>query len=507
MKTQPNILFLFCDQLRADALGCYGHPFSITPAIDQLAREGKLYNRAYSPSPVCVPARMALTTGREPQDTGVFDNGNPCEDVYPTFMQHLTDAGYRTHGVGKMHFEPELYDLKGFQSREVGEEFGDRTKDDYMAYLEKQGLGHVLRPHGQRDTLYYIPQLSPVPAEHHPTYWAADRSIDFLKEHSQAESPFFLWTSFVHPHPPFTPPDPWHLLYPPALMPDPNVPNHSDELMTVHQKQQNRYKGADGGNNRRLTQAQTAYYHSCVSFIDYNIQRIIKELKAQGVYDNTLIVFSADHGELLGDYGCYGKRSFLQPSVRVPLIIKGEGIEVGTASSQPVDLLDISSTLLKAAGAKALPGSPGIDLTENQNRDVLYGQFSSGDLGLYHVVKDVWRYVFSAADKKEFLFCSDWDPSESMNLAYQSEIQEQVKGMRLLATAHFTDLKGRDLETEACNGPTQLGGVKPTRKRMDALDKSRDQGLLTSGDPVVADPDVRAYFDQVQFAHEGEGIW
>jgi arylsulfatase len=246
----PNILLLFCDQLRADVLGCYGHPFAVTPAIDGLAARGTVFDSAYTPSPVCVPARCSLVFGAEPGETGCHDNGFPMPGDPPSLMSRLADQGYRTHGVGKMHFSGRPPERWGFHTRDVGEEFGTAAGDDYVRFLAERGYGHVERPHGLRSEMYYLPQLSPVPEQLHYSHWVADRSLDFLRTRPR-DQPFFLWSSFIHPHPPFAPPSPWHRLYPPALMPDPRRPPSGAELLTVHNIKQNRYKFRDGGEDRR----------------------------------------------------------------------------------------------------------------------------------------------------------------------------------------------------------------------------------------------------------------
>lgn len=501
---KPNILLLFCDQLRADALGCYGHPFIQTPAIDSLAKRGTLYRRAYTPSPVCVSARCSMITGRYPQNTGCYDNGNPYGEV-DTFMGRLTDAGYRTHGIGKMHFEPELYALRGFQSREVGEEFGDRTKDDYMLHLQKNGYGHLTRPHGQRDTMYYTPQLAQMPAELHPTAWTADRSIAFIEEQTD-EQPFMLWSSFVHPHPPFNPPEPWQLLYPSAMMPDPYRPPGEDTLMTVHQEQQNRYKCGDGGHDRRKDQLIRSYYNACVSFIDFQIQRILDTLDAQGLRENTQILFAADHGDFLGDYGCYGKRSFLSASAQIPFIGSGVGFEENQESTAPITLCDIFPTLMKTAGLDSAE-IDGKALQSLENRDTIYGQFSNGELGVYHVCHQGWRYIYSATDQKEFLISPEWDPRESTNLAYNHHTRGIMKTLRDLATKHFKELDGLDLEILCSNGPTQLGGKNPTTDRFQCLEKDPDASLLVQSDVPPTDPAIRKYFDSIAVDNDGPGLW
>ena len=170
-------------------------------------------------------------------------------DDRQSFMGALTASGYRTHGIGKCHFHPGRRGLRGFQTREVQEE-GARTPtdDDYLTWLHRQGHAHVCEPHGVRGEMYYIPQPSQLPASHHPSQWVGDRAIRFIQsQRKKQDQPWFLFTSFIHPHPPFTPPTPWHKLYRAPLMPLPNIPAQTESLQTYVNRYQNRYKYRDRG--------------------------------------------------------------------------------------------------------------------------------------------------------------------------------------------------------------------------------------------------------------------
>lgn len=448
---QPNILLIVADQLRADALGCYGNTLVRTPQIDRLAQRATVFDAAYTPSPVCVPARAALLTGCEPQTNDCFENGSSMPDAR-TFMDELGDAGYRTHGVGKMHFTPDAQALRGFQSRDRGEEFGTVEDDDYLAFLAEHGYGAVEAPHGLRDEMYYIPQLSPVPERLHFSRWVADRSLDFLA--SDDRQPFLLWSSFIAPHPPFAPPSPWHRLYEPSLMPDPHEPARGDGLLTVYDTLQRRYKYRDGGRDRRLWQLLKAYYAASVSYLDSQVGRIVAALEQSGRLEDTVIVLTADHGELLGDYGTFGKRSFLDASARVPLVCAGPGFQPGRRSG-PVSLIDVHPTFMHAAG---LPTSAeGLPLQQSTAREAVFGQYQQGNLGLFAVITTRWKYVWSAPDRREYLIDRLHDPTETANLAYNIRVRPQLLELRATASAHFADLREVDFDDETSNVPLALG--------------------------------------------------
>ncbi|HEX2999642.1 MAG TPA: sulfatase-like hydrolase/transferase, partial [Armatimonadota bacterium] len=314
--TRPNILLLMTDQQRYDTIAALGNPITRTPVLDRLAEEGTAFLRAYTPSPVCVSARCSLLTGLPPHRTGCTDN-TPMPQSMPSLMERLATAGYQTHGVGKMHFVPDSRALWGFEGRDYSEECG--VADDYRAFLDAAGYEHVRDPQGVRSEMYYIPQPSQLPARLHNTTWVADRSIDFLERRDRSR-PFFLWTSFIKPHPPFENPTPWNKLYRCAEMPLPKRPEDSENLLTYWNRFQNRYKYRDQGLDNNLIRSLRAAYYGCISFVDYQVGRILAALEARGEMENTLILFVSDHGELLGDYNCFGKRCMLDSAARVPML-------------------------------------------------------------------------------------------------------------------------------------------------------------------------------------------
>lgn len=473
---RQNVLIIFSDQLRADALGCYGNGTVATPALDGLAAGGTVFDSAYTPCPVCVPARSSFITGIEPQHGSCFENEMPMAPA-STFMDELSEMGYRTHGVGKMHFTPDLHGLRGFQTRDIGEEFGTPDDDDYLAFVAENGFEFVEHPHGLRDEMYYVPQLSPVPEHLHHSHWIADRSIDFLREQTP-DRPFLLWSSFIAPHPPFAPPSPWHRRFEPSTMTEPFIPTAPDDLLTVYNRLQNRYKYRDGGHDRRLNQLLKAYYFASVSYLDSQVARILQALDGTGLRESTTVIVTADHGEFLGDYGSYGKRSFLDPAARVPLIVNGPGFPA-QRRNEPVSLLDAYPTLLRLAGADE-PLRDGHPLQEVPRHRPVFGQYQERELGLYTVITDRWKYIWSAFDGREYLIDRIRDPDETMNLAYNVRRREELLSLRELALDHFDDLRGADLDVLASNASLRLG-ERPSPdaiRTMEALGLDREAATL-----------------------------
>lgn len=419
-----NILHLFTDQQRFDAIAAHDNPHIKTPHIDRLVREGVSFQRAYSPSPECVPARACMITGRYPGRTGCHSNAEAMPpESEGSFMQRLRDAGYRTHGIGKCHFSPDVHALRGFQTRETQEEIPKtREEDDYARQLVDKGYDWVMEPHGIRGEMYYIPQPSLLPEHEHPTHWVGTHSVAFIEDRKDPDQPWYLYSSFIHPHPPFAPPVPWHKLYRGPDMPLPDIPEDLDELVCFINRQQNRYKYRDyGGADLNLIRQMRAFYYACVSFIDKQVGRILEALETSGQLDQTLILFAADHGEYLGDYNCFGKRGMHDVSARIPMIARWpDGALAGCRPDTAASLVDFAPTFLEAAEIDFTPEDfDGIPLRSiadgSAERKQVFSQYNRAENGLYMAVESDWKYIYSAPDQKEYLFHLAEDPKEHRN--------------------------------------------------------------------------------------------
>ncbi len=434
MTRPPNILFIMTDQQRSDTIAALGNRAIRTPTLDSLVEQGIAFSNCYTPSPVCVAARSATITGLPPHLNGCASN-NESPLSRRSIMQVLQSAGYQTHGIAKMHFNPQVDALWGFDSRDISEEGARQphSRNDFHRYLSENGYEHVLEPQGIRSELYYIPQPSQLPARHHHTTWVADRALEFLARRDR-QRPFFLWTSFIKPHPPFEAPTPWNKLYRAADMLPPRRPEGFEQLLSYWNHHQNRYKYRDKGYDEMLFRAMKAMYYACISFIDFNLGRILAALDAD--IDNTLIVYTSDHGEMLGDYGSVGKRTMLDPAAKVPLILRPPGAVQGSQLiDTPASLLDIFPTFAAAAGADVSPPSAeGEDLLAlaagDSPRQAVYSQYSEGETGLYMLAEREFKYIYSAADRKEWLFDLRVDPGETKNFAGNPRYDARLAELR-----------------------------------------------------------------------------
>lgn len=469
-EKKPNILHIFTDQLRFDAIAANGNPVVHTPNIDRLANAGVNFVNAYTPSPVCVAARCSMITGQYPTRTKCISNDDMPENV-PTFMQILSENGYYTHGIGKCHFTPDGNALRGFQSRERQEELSPESlvKEPYYQTLCEHGFDYAYEAHGVRGPMYYMPQPSRLPEKLHPTNWIGDRTVQYIEKNQDA--PWYLFASFIHPHPPFAPPVPWHKLYDPVQMPLPLYTSDDEGMQMFVNKVQNRYKYRDQGFDLNMIRCIKAYYYSCVSFIDFQVGRMIDALENTGQMENTLIVFASDHGELLGDYHCYGKRSMHDASAHIPMLVYQKGrFEGGVRGKKPVSLVDLAPTFLKAAGIDTAPYHFDGMALQDETHKYVYSVFScyqevengsaayipeeyrknidlfKAACGNYMITDGKWKYIYSVPDQREFLFDQVHD-SETRNragVASCSQVQKKLKNELI----RFLETNGVDCITE-----------------------------------------------------------
>ncbi|MGB9595022.1 MAG: sulfatase family protein, partial [Candidatus Poribacteria bacterium] len=317
-----------------------------------------------------------------------------------------------------------------------------------------------------RGEMYYIPQPSQLPPDLHPSQWIGDRTIAFIKEQSD-DKPWYLFSSFIHPHPPFTPPNPWHKLYRSSLMPLPNVPDDFSSLQTYVNRCQNRYKYRDQGIDKNLIRCIKAYYYACISFIDFQIGRILSALEEKGQLQNTLILFTSDHGEHLGDYNCFGKRSMHDSCVRIPFIVSMAGrFDSGKVCDTPVSLVDVAPTFLNVAetslGSHQLDGVDVYNiLTGKSDRKMVFSQHSyaygnpvsneipkeykenkdlwHASMSQYMIASREWKYFYSAPDDQEFFFDKIRDPYETRNKAGVVFCQKNLIEMREALFEHLKE--------------------------------------------------------------------
>ena len=504
----PNVLLLFCDQLRRDALGTSGNAVVRTPNIDRLAAEGVVFERCYTPSPVCIAARHSLLTGHRPKVHGYWSmEDHPIDPRIPTLPRLLRNAGYLTQAVGKMHFQPPR-EHHGFERMLLMEETpATREEDDYLLYLKAQGLGHVCHQHGVRHVLYHQPQRALVPEEHTGNHWVADRSVEFLR--ANAGRAFLLWSSWIAPHPPFNTVDRWADFYDADLMPLPAT--HPGETFDRHAREMRYLADVDGGpadrRDRRIRRMRACYYAQ-VSHVDEQVGRILATLDALGLSDDTLVIFTSDHGEMLGDHGTWQKSTHYEQAWGIPMIARWpKRLAAGARSRAFTSLLDVLPTCLDAAGvaypyfpdASGLPGASLLDADALARRDAVFVEEMRGEgrwIGMrterfkaaWHVGERVWQFYDLARDPQEFV-----------DLVATAMDAEQ--------RASFEDLQRRLIDYERENGCDPIP-TDPRETRAPRPPRFARNRQLPSWPPNLVDPREAAamngYADEVLRAIEKE---
>ena len=434
MPARPNLLFIIADQLRHDFLGCYGAPFIATPNIDRIAREGVLYEQAYSPHPVCVSARVALLTGLDAVKTGVTNNGqflrpDHAEAGLPTWPLMLSAAGYFTSAIGKMHFYP-WDEAFGFDHRVICE---DKRwlliQDDYFHFLARRGHRKY---HGNEHEGYYENRGAVVSLLPWECYW--DRFVGreaaaFLR--TCDSRPFAAMVSFPGPHCPYDPTPEYLAQFDEADMPAavPEVEGDHPELRRLNvEGNKLPWNGVDYSeftetHKRRIR----AHYAAMVKQIDGQVGEILAVLEENGTLDDTLVLFTSDHGDSLGDHNLIGKGTFFESSCHIPLVVRpprgsGWGSRLPPASrcGDLVSLTDVTSTLLAFAGIDP-PGYmdslplPGLGLP-TPRRDVLIGM-----LGSAWMAYDGRTRLAKYSTGESLMFDLAEDPGEQRDLLKRGE--------------------------------------------------------------------------------------
>lgn len=489
-----NVLLITADQLRADALGCYGNTFCQTPHLDAIAGRGVLFRNSFTPDPICVPARATITTGNYPHKaTGIKNNGGCILDGQPKIAAHFAQNGYRSYACGKLHYvpysapgEPRL--VHGFDTWDSAEsgrilamydpQGNKRGVEDYFDYLADVGWAGYSRAHGIGNN-DVRPCPTPLPQEHHVDHWVADRTIQRLRDHKNdhGDKPFFMWSSFPKPHAPLDPPYEYAQMYNPRELPPPagDASYLSDRCPNLERERARR--GLVGLSPQAL-QVIKAYYYGIISFQDHQIGRIVSVLEELGMADNTVIVYTADHGDLMGDFGAFFKCSFLEGSVRVPIIFAGPGISQGVVRDDLVGLQDILPTVCNLSGSTLNDSVDGRDVSDAlastsasssvpSSREVYYAQCLDDPTQLAMVTDGRWKYCYSQEGAVEELYDLVNDPRELVNLAATGDHASQVAHWRDVLIQNARQLGDTDILDD--NSPNGLVSTPVDRRAIREL--------------------------------------
>ena len=419
---KPNIVFIMSDQHNANALGCYGNKEVGTPNLDQLAGKGVIFRNAICQTGQCVPSRYSIWTGRYARSTGTYSNGNGQNPAENTVGDLFRRAGYRTATIGKHHMQ-------------------------MNSENQNHGFDVVMNPIGRKKLLHPLPfeevspgrsevGESPLPNEEHTCGLVSSAALNFIRENH--DNPFVLWCSFEGPHTPITPSAPWSQQYDPGKLTLP--PNHqkADEQMPGVRN----LISKSGKYSKEIYHQQTlAFYYGLVSQIDYNIGLILNELDKLGLTGNTIVVYTADHGEMMSEHRAWTKgMTGYDATIRVPLIIRyGKQFSDGRTVDDLVCSIDLLPTLLDLSGLD-IPGNvQGKSLTGLNAKNKVWREYAFSEIGssaqtsVITVRGKTMKYVLfrrNGATEYEQLFNLESDPWETINLATDLKSTENLNKMR-----------------------------------------------------------------------------
>ncbi|KAJ0385998.1 hypothetical protein COL922a_005261 [Colletotrichum nupharicola] len=419
---QPNILFIMADQLAAPQLKMYSPESQIkTPNLDALAAQSVQFDSAYCPSPLCAPSRMSLISGLLPMKIGAYDNAAQISSEIPTYAHYLRLKGYQTALAGKMHFIGDQ--LHGYETRLTSDiypgDFGWAVNwDEPDTRLEWYHNSSSILQAGscvRSNQLDYDEEVM---------YKSSQFLYDHVREDPEKKRPFALTVSLTHPHDPYTIEEKFWDLYedvdialPKVRIPKEEQDPHSKRLMKVCDLWD--YDFTDD----QIKRARRAYY-GAVSYVDDCVGRLLSVLKKCGLEDDTIIVFSGDHGDMLGERGLWYKMSYFESSVRVPLFVRHPKQFEPRRVTKNVSTLDILPTLCDLVGTKPLPGLPmdGVSLLPHlqgrEGHDKVYAEYTGeGTVSPLMMIREgPWKYIYCPADGTQ-LFNLEHDPLELVNLA------------------------------------------------------------------------------------------
>lgn len=407
---RPNVLLITSDQQHWNTLGCL-NPEVRTPCLDALAREGTMFTRAYCPNPTCTPTRASMITGQYPSQHGAWSLGTKLPETAHTVGEDFQKAGYRTALVGKAHFQqllntpeypsiesnPLQQDLEfwrkfhgpfyGFQHVELLRNHANEIHagQHYGLWMESKGFTqwrdyfqHYGKP--ERSATHLRPGDAPgrgswtLPEEYHYNRWIAERAGSLIDGWAQKDEPFFLWASFPDPHPPYIVPEPWASMYDPAGITVPRAqPGEHDRMPPHHRMTQeadpdfSAWEEKDGHHMHGMCSHRRdiprlardiALYYGMVSFTDKYVGAILDALKARGFEENTVVVFTSDHGHFYGQHGLVEKGPFhYEDVIKVPFLVRWPGrVPAGVRSDALQSLVDLPQTFLELGGL-AVPRS------------------------------------------------------------------------------------------------------------------------------------------------------
>ncbi len=430
-----NVLILFSDEHRRDALGCAGHPLVRTDNLDELAGRGTRFTRAYTPSPICVPARASLATGRYVHATRYWDNAQAYHGEPRGWGHVLQDNGFRVESIGKLHYR--------------GSDTNNGFDREILPLYIRDGVGWIkglLRDHeAVLDCAGYASDIGPGPSSYTDYDTGVTRAAcEWLRDPAAAgtDRPWTLFVSWLRPHYPLRCPEPFYRLYPLERMDHARFTGEHERSRHPVTRALARNFDYDRWFTDQTRQVARASYYGLCSFLDHQVGQVLAALEESGQADDTLVIYASDHGDHNGDRGLWTKMTLYDESAGIPLILAGPGVPEGETVSTPASLVDIFPTVLTALGippdGAGTSGLPLQDLAAGRHADrsVLSEYHDGGSpTGMFMLRTPKWKYNEYPGYPPELYDMED-DPSELVDLApdpaYADVLADCGRRLRLL---------------------------------------------------------------------------
>lgn len=418
--SQPNVLLVVTDHWSAALLGAAGHTAIHTPVLNQLCRNGVRFSNCYSEHPVCIPARRTLMTGTPAKTHGDrrFQPRLEMPDL-PTLAQTFRDAGYQAYAVGKTHTYPQR-DRIGFDDVQLDDE--GRTlygvTDDYEIFLGDQGalgrqFGHGMSNNAYNTATWHLDERL------HATNWATDTMARVVRRRDP-KRPAFWYLGYRHPHPPLVPPARFLDYYNGIDLDDPFVADWSGDVTQLPYHLQGVAARGIPYSVREAREARRHFYALC-THIDQQLGSLIAgTIREEGILDNTVVMFTSDHGDMLGNHNLWAKHTFYEWSAKVPMILMGSAgdsrVGVNRIDDRLVGLQDVMPTLLDLAGIDIPTSVEGLSMVGERRRAHLYGEFGEIDHCSRMIRAGSHKLIYYPVGNRLQLFDLDSDPNELRDL-------------------------------------------------------------------------------------------
>lgn len=452
-SSKPHIILIMTDQHRGDAIGCMGNKAVRSPHIDRLAEEGTLFVCGYSSTPSSTPGRAGLLTGLSPWHHGQLGYGRVAEKYTYEMPRMLRNLGYYTFGIGKMHWFPQK-SLHGFHATLVDESGRVESPDfisDYREWFQLQAPGGNpdLTGIGWNDHGAGIYKLE---ERLHPTAWTGQTACELIRNYND-EKPLFLKISFARPHSPYDPPQRYLDMYKDTDIPEPAVGDWCGQYAEEIDPAKAASDAPFGNFGKEYAIRSRRHYYANITFIDDQIGEVIRTLKEKGMYDNALICFTSDHGDMLGDHYHWRKTYPYEGSTHIPFIVKWPAglpltVAKGTAVDQPVELRDFLPTFIEAAGGIVPPEMDGKSLLHLvQGRADTWRKYIDMEHATCYSEDNYWagltdgkiKYIWNLHNGREQLFDLQRDPHELHDCAGDQAYSDRLQELRQALTDHLSE--------------------------------------------------------------------